>query len=395
MTAMFVSPAELQPTRLSQAMTSFAQARNGAAAAKPYSAESWRNLAFTAKPDLRTDLHAYPGSGRRIALLCSSGTTAEPVFSPWSDVDQQIADHTARQIHSKCPSIEGARCAVIAPDGPMAVVHFMRREIEVCGGIPCLIKPDEPEAMWRRLIDEGVDVAFTLPLLASRLGEYFRATRGQAPEGINLLFCAGDLLSSARQSMLAAMWDAQVFNMFGCSELFGPVAGPAEAGFPLVWQCEPVAVEVIDPATLSPCAPRQRGVLVLTTLWPKASPLLRYWTDDVVEVVTAAGVVDQEFRFNYIGRPPSMLWAAGRQVALLDIDTAMLGSGWCGSEWSITQTPHGICVEAEMRTRGSGKVRALADTLAEIIGAPVELVPREPYSLPRVAPKFTVTQATR
>ncbi|MBV9088730.1 MAG: hypothetical protein JO044_02315 [Mycobacteriaceae bacterium] len=350
----------------------------------------WRSVAFTHKPDLRGVPRPYPETGSWIARLHSSGTTAEPVWSPWSQADQQIADSTARSIHENCPPIRGARCAVIAPGPPLAVAYFLLREIELSGGLPCLIEPADPDAIWRTLVDRGIEVVFTLPLVASRLAEHFLATRRRSPTGIRVLFCAGDVLCQARQSKLAAIWDAQVLNMFGCSELFGPLAGPGEAGQPLVWRCEPVIVEVIDPAAMSPCAVGQRGVLVLTTLWPKARPLQRYWTDDIVEV-THTAARDGAFGFHYIGRPPSMLQTAGGPVALRDIDTLLLDSGLCGLEWSLHRSGRGICVRVEMLDRSARAIRQVTDALTTTIGAPIEFIPASPGSLPRTSPKFRVS----
>jgi phenylacetate-coenzyme A ligase PaaK-like adenylate-forming protein len=391
MTATFVSPTKFDAARLETAMAWFdrASARTPGSVVARLDEASWRTVAFTHKPDLRTLPRPYPETGAWIASLHSSGTTGEPVFSPWSECDQQIADATACDLHARCPSIAGARCAVIAPGPPLAVAHFMLREIEMSGGAAILVEPADPERIWRTLIDSGVEVVFTLPLVASRLAEYFQATRHHAPAGIQLVFCAGDVLSPARQSMLTTIWEARVLNMFGCSELFGPLAGPGEEGGPLVWRCEPVAVEVIDPESMSSSRVGQRGVLVITTLWPKARPLQRYWTDDIVEV-TQTGPVDGVFGFHYIGRPPSMLQTPVGRVPLRDIDNMLLHSGWCGSEWSVRESVQGLCVRAEMLTPTAGAVRQLTDALADMLGQPVEFDPAEIGLLPRTAPKFRV-----
>jgi phenylacetate-CoA ligase len=391
LTATFVYPADLDKARLWQSIGWYGQARGRAhsPAIPRLNDESWRTIAFTHKPDLRSNPRPYSETGRRIATLYSSGTTAEPVVTPWSEIDQQIADTTAREIHARCPSIQGARCAVIAPDPSLAVTYFMVREIELSGGLPVLVKPADPETVWRTLIDDGIEVVFTLPLVASRLAEHFYATRRRSPTGISAVFCGGDLLSSARQSLLAALWDARVLDMFGCSELFGPLAGPGEGGRPLAWRCESVAVEVINPTSMSPCGIGDRGVLVVTSLWPKASPLQRYWTDDLVEVAETASS-DGVFSFEYIGRPPSMLQTRDGLVALRDIDNLLLGSGRCGPEWSVRHSPEGVCVEAETITRAAGAVRDVADALVEIVGGPVQFIPKEPGSLPRATPKFSV-----
>jgi phenylacetate-CoA ligase len=265
----------------------------------------------------------------------------------------------------------------------------MCRQIEVNGGIPHLIAPTDPETVCQALVAEGIEAVFSLPLVASRIGEYFRTTRGAPPPDVRLMICGGDALSAARQSRLAETWDAAVLNMFGCSELFGPIAGPGEPGGQLIWRCQEVAVEVIDPVTLDHCGIGEYGVLVLSTLWPKACPLLRYWTDDIVQVTDVSSAITA-FAFEYIGRPPSMLDAAGRAVPLRDIDDVLLSGGWCTSEWSIYQAPGQIRIEAETASRQHPALQTVREMLHELVGTTVELVPREPGSLPRSMPKFAV-----
>jgi phenylacetate-coenzyme A ligase PaaK-like adenylate-forming protein len=338
---------------------------------------------------MRRRFRPYPETGRWIASLCSSGTTGEPVVSPWSEADELIADATMHAVHRFCPPLDGAQCAVIAPSRALAAAYFMCRQIEINGGTPHLITSTDPETVSRTLEEEGIEAVFSLPLVVSRVGEYFRMTRGAPLSKVRLIICGGDVLSAARQAMLSQLWDALVLNMFGCSELFGPVAGPGGQDGRLFWRCERVAVEVLDPVTFTHCGVGERGVLVLSTLWPKASPLLRYWTDDVVQLVDGSSAT-ATFAFEYIGRPPSMLDVADRKVPLRDIDGALLSGGWCTSEWSIQQAPDQIRIDVETTTRQDVALREMRDVLHELVGCPVELVPREPGSLPRTSPKFAV-----
>lgn len=391
-TPTFVSPPHVDRGVLERTRHWFAQAADSDQTTTRPDLElnPWESLPFTHKTDMRRRLRPYPETGRWIASLRSSGTTAEPVVSPWSKADELVADATMRAIHEFCPSLDGAQCAVIAPSRALAAAYFMCRQIEVNGGTPHLITSTDPETVSRTLVDEGIEAVFTLPLVASRIGEYFRMTRGAPPSKVRLVFCGGDVLSAARQAMLAQMWDALVINMFGCSELFGPVAGPGGQDGLLFWRCDRVAVEVLDPVTLTHCGVGQRGVVVLSTLWPKASPLLRYWTDDVVELVDG-GSAAATFAFEYIGRPPSMLHVANKKVPLRDIDDALLSGGWCTSEWSIQQAPDRIRVEAETTMPQDVALGGMREVLHELVGGPVELVPWEPGSLPRKSPKFACT----
>ena len=69
---------------------------------------------------------------------------------------------------------------------------------------------------------------------------------------------------------------------YGLSEVIGPgVSGECERQDGLHVQEDHFLVEVIDPETLEPVAPGERGELVFTSLCKEAFPVVRYRTRDL------------------------------------------------------------------------------------------------------------------
>ena len=102
--------------------------------------------------------------------------------------------------------------------------------------------------------------------------------------GVRQLFGYGSIQPGPWRRRLEAAWGARYTDLYGLSEVV--VSDSAECPlchayhFPL-----PIVPEVVDPVTRLPIG-RGTGVLLLTELHPFAQLqlLLRYWTDDLVEL---------------------------------------------------------------------------------------------------------------
>ena len=77
------------------------------------------------------------------------------------------------------------------------------------------------------------------------------------------------------------LWDTQVYDCYGMLE-FQPTAWEMPAKDGLVIADDFVFAEVLDPETLTAVPDGTAGVLVLTHLDKQASPLVRWWTGDMV-----------------------------------------------------------------------------------------------------------------
>ncbi len=94
------------------------------------------------------------------------------------------------------------------------------------------------------------------------------------------------------RNQLEELWKAEVFNLFGISEIFGPIAGECHLKNGLHFPTQYLALEILHEKDCKPVKPGETGVAVYTTLWEKGFPLLRYWSDDLMhmdESVCACG----------------------------------------------------------------------------------------------------------
>ena len=95
----------------------------------------------------------------------------------------------------------------------------------------------------------------------------------------------GGHVSTARKRLLAELWGATVRDQYSLTEVFG---GATECGIGGPWVFDPhVIPEVVHPRTLEPVG-EGIGVLLMTGLYPfvQQMPLIRYFTGDLVEVVS-------------------------------------------------------------------------------------------------------------
>src|SRR5262249_25878289 len=101
---------------------------------------------------------------------------------------------------------------------------------------------------------------------------------------LRALFVAGEPLSPARRARIARLWGVPVVEDYGSTET-GGLAGECAYGRLHLW-ADRAIVEVYDPRT-GRVGPYGRGQLVVTPLYREAMPLLRYNTEDEVEVTDA------------------------------------------------------------------------------------------------------------
>lgn len=118
---------------------------------------------------------------------------------------------------------------------------------------------------------EAIFLAETAKLMGYNPAKDFPHLRG---------FCvAGEMLTDTRKKMIENIWDTKVYNMYGTTEN-GNIAADCPNGR-LHAAEDHFLLEVIDPISLKPLPPGQKGLLVVTTLTLEASPLIRYVTGDM------------------------------------------------------------------------------------------------------------------
>jgi len=121
-----------------------------------------------------------------------------------------------------------------------------------------------------------------------------------AASSVRTLALFGGHVPPARKRLLARLWNAEIRDQYSLTEMFG---GARECGIGGPWIFDPhVVPEVVHPRT---CEPLRSGVgvLLLTGLYPfvQQMPLVRYFTGDLVEIVTGAAS-PAGLQVRYVGR---------------------------------------------------------------------------------------------
>lgn len=129
--------------------------------------------------------------------------------------------------------------------------------------------------------------------------------------GVRTLVFTGGYTTTRTKQLLARLWRATVIDRFSMSEVFGGAVQVVPGG-PFLFDTEVVA-EVVDPGTLQPVESGV-GALVLTSLYPfsQMMPMVRYYTGDLVEVVSG-NRFEADLAVRFRGRERRSIIEAGPQ----------------------------------------------------------------------------------
>lgn len=217
----------------------------------------------------------------------SFGTTGAPVSS-WLTRDD-FHNYATQINHAAINLRPGDRVAVRFPYAISVPAHIVTRAAHDRGACVIPVSSRTTISPYPRVIDLlrklEVTVLGCLPMEAILLAEAARLKGLDSHKdfpSLRAICTAGEMMSSARQTRIAELWQARIYNMYGCTEA-GNIAADCEAGrLHLSW--DHFLLEVLDDTVNQPVADGELGVAVLTTLTRKAMPLLRYVLGDYVRL---------------------------------------------------------------------------------------------------------------
>jgi phenylacetate-CoA ligase len=186
-------------------------------------------------------------------------------------------------------------------------------------------------------------------------------------------------------------------NCYGASELSGPMFTEClEQQGIHVWK-DIALVEILDPDTLEPVSPGERGEMVLTILQKEAMPMIRYRIGDITalfEEECACGRTHPRID-RLSGRVDDMLIIRGINVFPSQVEHALMAIPEVGSHYQIEVDRKGsldvIMLKVELSkeafTDDIIKLRKIthtvSDSLRHILNIRVEVQLVEPGTLPR------------
>ncbi len=293
---------------------------------KPVPLSRLTDLPFTTKEEIVADQATHPVFGTNhtypleayTRLHQTSGTTGAPLRCLDTPESYQSFVTQWKFVYRGAGVGPGDRIFLAFSFGPF---YGFWGAFDAAPQLGCLAISGGGQTSEQRLIqmrDLRPTVLICTPTYALRLGEVAKAMGIETSQlGVRVTIHAGEpgaSIPSTRQR-IQELWGAKAYDHCGMTEVGG-------YGFECSAQHGPHAnesefiVEVIDPQTAQPIE-EGRGEIVLTTLGRAASPLIRYRSGDLADVVRkrcACGRTFAHLRGGLLGRADDMLTIRGINV---------------------------------------------------------------------------------
>ena len=315
---------------------------------------------FTLKDELRGDpwiLLSVPKDEVRLAHT-STGTTG----GDWSYIlyswDDMFAHDLATATRLLMPVEAGDVVINALPYEMSSSGQSFQRSLQAGQG--ALVIPvgkggfySDPHKTVKIMADLSANVLITTPPYAMLLAEV-AAERGLLSGGgirLRFIWLTGEGCSSAYRRRLEETWRCPGLVFYGSMEC-GSIAieCPQKAGSHL--SAGQVFVEIIDPATGKPQPPGQVGEVVATVLARKASPLIRFRTQDLGLIDPASCPCGIKLpRLHLRGRIVDQVAAGGKSaepaVSPYMIEEVLYAEAAMGGNYQIYVDAGRLLVEAE------------------------------------------------
>ncbi len=146
---------------------------------------------------------------------------------------------------------------------------------------------------------------------------------------------------SMRQKISDLLGGAELFDITGLTELYGPGTGIECPDHDCIhYWSDYYLMEIVDPETLEPLPDGEWGEMVVTTLRKEAVPLIRYRTRDVSRIIpgpcTCGTLMPRHSRI--LGRTDDMFIFRAVNVYPSTIDKVISDTAGLGSEYQIHLT---------------------------------------------------------
>ncbi len=345
--------------------------------------EEFERLPFTTKEDLRrhspNGLVCVPG-GELLQYHESSATTGTPVSIWYSGGDlEEVRENFSRWGVGFTPS---DRVLVRFPYALSTIGHFVQAAAQ--HGRACVIAADARSSitpisrvleLMRKL---DVTVLATMSLMAVMLAEAAEMA-GLEPRrdfpALRAICCAGEPLTPYRRQLLRELWGVPVFDNYGMTET-GPQAMDCSRNVLHPWQ-EHFHLEVFDSRLEKEVASGETGLLVVTSLTRRATPMVRYLTGDRVRRLEQPCECGERISLHICGRQEELVQVRGRSFdmwALEEIVSRLPSRRF----WQVVPEPDGLRFVIEKEKEDSRIQPGLLEKLEEIHGVrlKVDLVPK-------------------
>jgi phenylacetate-CoA ligase len=248
----------------------------------------------------------------------------------------------------------------------------------------------------RRLLESSPDWFYGYTSMLAELARWYHDERRVCPIQPRAVVTTSEVLSPDDRAVIERSYRSRVFNEYGCGEL-GTIAHECELGR-LHTSDENMIIEILDGDR--PCAPGEKGEIVVTELNNIAMPLVRYRTGDFASYASnecpcgrSLGVLEQVYgrAYDFIVSPSGRRFHAEFLMYVFEeAQRHQIGIAQFQVRQTSTNSLHVIVVPApggfESNARQS-LVKRIQSLLGENMNIAVtctERIPREPSGKMRV-----------
>jgi phenylacetate-coenzyme A ligase PaaK-like adenylate-forming protein/ABC-type branched-subunit amino acid transport system ATPase component len=329
-------------------------------------------LPFTTADDLRED---YPFPLRSVPfeqivrVHASSGTTGKRKVLCYTQKD--IDDWTS--FFARCYQMAGVtpldRVQIAVGYGVWTAGAGFQLGCEKIGALAIPVGPGNLDMQIQFLLDFQSTVFCSTASMALLMAEEIHR-RGIADRiGVRKIIYGSERSSrSMRQRISELFGGAELFDITGLTELYGPGTGIECRQHDCIhYWGDYYLLEILDPETLRPVPEGEWGEMVITTLCKEGAPLIRYRTRDITRIIPgrcACGcVLPRHSRIK--GRTDDTIKFRGVNIYPGSIDTILSAVPGLGSEYQIhlTRDPAG---RDHMRLRVERAAGVKAERNAEL-----------------------------
>ena len=248
--------------------------------------EDLRHFPFTTKDDLRNN---YPfGLFTRqldeiVRLHASSGTTGNPTVVGYTQKDMDIWTECVARLVSAAGVTRRDVVQIAFGYGLFTGGFGLHYGCEKVGASVIPVSSGNTKRQIKLMKDFGTTALVSTPSYAIYIAEILRE-EGITPDDLKLrwgLF-GGEAMSGKMRNEIEDGLGIFATDNYGMSEIIGPgVSGECQYRCGLHINEDHFMVETVNPETLQPVEPGEKGEIVFTTLTKEAMPLIRYRTKDI------------------------------------------------------------------------------------------------------------------
>jgi phenylacetate-coenzyme A ligase PaaK-like adenylate-forming protein/ABC-type branched-subunit amino acid transport system ATPase component len=309
------------------------------------SLDDLRRLPFCTADDLREGypfpLRAAPFE-QLVRIHASSGTTGKRKVLCYTQKDLDDWTH----FFARCYQMAGVtpldRVQIAVGYGVWTAGMGFQLGCEKVGALAVPVGPGNIDMQIQFLLDFQSTVFCSTASMALLMAEEIHH-RGIADKiAINKIIYGSERSSrSMRQKISELFGGAELFDITGLTELYGPGTGIECREHDCIhYWGDYYILEILDPETLQPVADGEWGEMVVTSLAKEGAPLIRYRTRDITRIIpgtcSCGSLLPRHSRIK--GRSDDTIKFRGVNIYPSSIDTILSAVPGIGSEYQIHLT---------------------------------------------------------